>query len=487
MKKIIILFIILGLKANAQQKKYILGGFTLEQYKSIPESESPAIIVEDEAKITYIKERKVQKQVYTYHGIKKILKKSAISSSNVNIICSRYGGWITECKNIKAYTYNLIGNKLVKEEMPADNINVEFTSDDYFTYKINLLNVREGSIIEYSYQRLKPVQANFAISTWTFNDEFPVMHSSISLEIPDFLKFKTIIKGKEKLSYVNEEYKALTFEERVYRNSYFGKFEASNLPARKVEPYATSKDKDIVNVRFYLSKYTNNWGKEIDFSTPKEFLKNYLDFTEFKTSQRFKKDYFDNTIQNLAKDNSKSKLDKIKLISREIQKTIEFNGRYGINVGDLDRLYKDKTGNAAQINGMLYYCLNKLGIESQIVLTNTLDIQSPDTTMIDVNDFNYLIVRTKTDEGYKLYDISEKHLEFGLLPDRIKNTKGLIIQKDIVKFIDVKNNPLYHSESKIILDISKEETVTGNFLASYKAHSSNIKKSKIVEKGIDNF
>ncbi|MDQ3536809.1 MAG: DUF3857 domain-containing protein, partial [Bacteroidota bacterium] len=80
----------------------------------------------------------------------KILKKSGYNAANDAIPFYRHNSTRVEVINLKGYTYNMEGGKIIKSKLEKDGIFEEVVNDNWTLKKITLPNIKEGSVIEYT-------------------------------------------------------------------------------------------------------------------------------------------------------------------------------------------------------------------------------------------------------------------------------------------------------------------------------------------------
>ena len=93
---------------------------------------------------------------------------------------------------LKGYTYNLENGKLVKSKLTKESTFQEKTQKNWKTKKFSMPNVREGSIIEYSYV----IKSNyiFNLPEWYFQYTIPVRWSELNISIPEYYYYNKWMK-----------------------------------------------------------------------------------------------------------------------------------------------------------------------------------------------------------------------------------------------------------------------------------------------------
>ncbi len=88
---------------------------------------------------------------------------------------------------IKGFTYNIENGKVQKTKLSKDDIFKEKTSKNYNRVKFTMPNVKEGSVVEFSYT----VFSNYItiLDQWQFQRSIPVKWSEYKVCIPEYLTY----------------------------------------------------------------------------------------------------------------------------------------------------------------------------------------------------------------------------------------------------------------------------------------------------------
>lgn len=127
----------------------------------------------------------------------KILKESALEQASASLIYYDGSGYENDERidDLKGFTYNMEGNQIVTTTLDKKSIKKERLSNELFAIKFNLPNVRKGSVIEYSYTRITPLNYQIEPSTWAFQGSVPIAWSEYKINIPVFLDYRKTIGG----------------------------------------------------------------------------------------------------------------------------------------------------------------------------------------------------------------------------------------------------------------------------------------------------
>ncbi len=164
MYKILFLGLLLSVSALGQETKVKFGEVSLDDIKmrAYPQdSSADAVVLYDFGETTYEVRGQTIYIVLNYHGRIKILKKSAFSRATINV--GFYKGSFSNqefVSGIKGFTHNVANEAVQKDKLTKEMIFLEKSSDNYSTYKFTLPNVKEGSVIEYSYTISTPINVS---------------------------------------------------------------------------------------------------------------------------------------------------------------------------------------------------------------------------------------------------------------------------------------------------------------------------------------
>lgn len=197
------------------------------------DSSAVAVILYDYGK-AYVNINNVSSSLVFERQVRiKILKKEGLSWADVSIPLYISGSTEEKVSGLKAVTYNLEQGKIVETKMSKDGIFKEKFNRNTNYQKFTLPNVREGSIIEYSYTVISEFLANFP--NWQFQYSIPTRQTDYWAIIPDFFEMQRYMQGY--ISPTIYETKAKSqqgYQEKAHH------WVVDNVPAFKKEPYMTT-------------------------------------------------------------------------------------------------------------------------------------------------------------------------------------------------------------------------------------------------------
>ncbi|TKS56794.1 DUF3857 domain-containing protein [Mesohalobacter halotolerans] len=367
---------------------------------------------------------------------------------------------------VKAYVYNLEGNKIKDDKIRKRDIIDEEVTELRNKVKFTFPNIKPGSVIEYTYIHTSPHIDDFP--EWSFQDEIPVNHSVYELVIPEYFGYNERSKGFHTIKRNTENtlidfrfrqdanYRSKTGTSRIKAVKYT--YECHNIPKLKDEPFVNNHSNFLTSIGHELSFFRNPSNNDI-----KEFTTNWQKASiMLQKSDSFGKEldntrYFEDDI-NAILSQSNTADEKIYNIFNFVKNQMTWNNYVGIYCSDkLKRAYKERTGSIADINLMLTSMLRYAGFEAYPVLVSTIDNGIPSPT-VSTEDYNYIIsaIEFKNNQ-ILLLDASNPFTAPNLLPTRCLNWHGRLIRPDgTSKRISL--NPKSLSKDNFIMTLKINET-----------------------------
>ena len=178
--------------------------------------------------------------------------------------------------NIKGYTFNMEGNKVVKDKLKNDGIFEEEYNDFNEINTITMPNIKEGSVIEYTYTIVSPF---YAIDDIYFQSTIPINQLDIKVASPQYAQYNKLAnlrasyypKFKEKRENKSIGNSTVDMSSQTFRGDAFkqNKFEyydnvieasETNIPSLKQEAFVSSMENYISKMSFELSAILNEFG-----------------------------------------------------------------------------------------------------------------------------------------------------------------------------------------------------------------------------------
>lgn len=402
--------------------------------------------------------------VHEYHARIKIFNKEGFNAANIIVPLYKSGTGNNDqemISDIKASTFNYQNGRLEETAMSNKAVFQEEKSKYLALAKFTLPNLKENSIIEYSYRVETPFLFNF--KTWHFQSDIPKVNSTYIAYIPANYRYNVSLRGFYKLTDTKAELsrECLRIAGKEMDCSKLT-YTMKNLPAFIEEDYMTAPAnyKSAVYFEleevFYLNgssqKYTKAW-RDIDYE-----LTSNRDFG----GQMKRKEVFKSILPNITA-NTTTDLDKAKAIFDYIKKQIRWNSYYGkYSETSVKEVVDKRSGNVADINFALISALSAADLDVEAVILSTRDNGTPNKLYPIMSDFNYVIAKVNIGEESYLLDASEPLLPFGLLPLRCINDQGRVINlKKPSYWIDLKAAKKSITTHNLIAKMTEDGKITG--------------------------
>jgi transglutaminase-like putative cysteine protease len=373
----------------------------------------------------------------------KIYKKEGYDWANQNVWYYNQSGFKEKVSFADAVTYNLVNGKIEKTKLKSDGAFDEIVNKFKAQKKITMPNVKEGSVIEFSYIVRSP--SDRMIRNWDFQTSIPVNYSEFSTYVPEYYVFNSRQKGyvfpkitsqknSKSIIFNNKERSGLGTTQTTFSTDKLDYTEtqttylAVDFPAMKDEAYVNNIDNYTSSIQHELSmtKYPSSQMKmySTDWNSVVKTIYEYDDFGP----ELNKTGYFEEDLKKILA--GKNTVDeKILVILNHVKTNVKWNDYTGYSCDNgVRKAYKEKTGNIADINLMLTAMLRYAGLTANPVLVSTRS--NGISIFPNRTAFNYVIAAVETPNGNVLLDASDRFSIPNVLPFRALNWYGRLIRKD---------------------------------------------------------
>ncbi len=443
MNKTLAILFLLFLSLTTQAQNFNFGAITYDDYefdRKKLDSNANAIVLKEfgTASIQRDDNTGSLELIFEHHVKIKIYNKDGFKEANIVIPTYKDETREETISELKASTFNYVDNNFVETIMDKKAIFVENRSKYTRLTKFTLPNLKEGSIIEYSYRLKSPNLFNF--KTWEFQSSIPKVISEYLVYIPGIYNYNVSLRGFQKLTdqkvELNKECLRLS---GVAIDCSKINYMMKNIPAFIEEDNMTAPSNfksaiyfelsDVQNLNGGKTSYTKTW-KDVDY-----------ELSSYKTlgDQMKRKDVFKDLIPEITKGTT-TDLDKAKAVYHYIKKQIKWNNYYGkYSEDNIKKALENRSGNVADVNLSLIAALSAAGLDAEAVILSTRDNGTVNKLYPVMNDFNYLVAKVNIADKSYLLDATEPLLPFGLLPLRCINDQGRVVNlKKPSYWIDLK-------------------------------------------------
>ena len=377
----------------------------------------------------------------------KVIKKSGVGYADIAIPLpgSRSGYYFTGMGSIHGVTYNLEGGKIKKQVIDADNVTLEKTGL-INEKKIAMPAVREGSIIDYSYEIY-----GTRLSKWEVQEKIPKLYTRIEIAIPaeitiesddnvipaffDINKNKkdipdsllpycytyTEVTNHEKKNWVRRNVSAFNDEPFMPGESNYKEIFGINIKSEHLitEDYDDNTQEYIKWAHLNHIEFALNSWDRINAA----FLESFNFYRAISSDASIKE-----RVRKLVGDDT-SDLSIAKKIFRFVNDSITVSYNSMLAIKDASKVLMQRSGNSAEINFLLISLLKQAQLTCRPVILVTRDNGIHGRLATELPKYDYTICQLKIN-GEKYYlDASEKYNSFGRLPSFCLNGYARIIDR----------------------------------------------------------
>lgn len=397
----------------------------------------------------------------------KILNKKGFDRATISVFLFNNGSKKERIDDIIATTYNNENGKIAKSKLTKDQIFEERYNDNYTIIKFTMPNVKEGSVITYSYTTTSPYVYKY--KPWRFQDDIPKLYSEYNTTIPANYDYNIKLVGTLPLSVTDAKLKkkCVNGGNGSYADCTVSKYAIKDIPAFIDEDYMTTRDNYLSRIEYEL-KIVKGFDGSVDnitktWKTTDKELK-----TDDNIGKQLKKGSLVKKLLPLDITSISDPLERAKAIYKYVQNQYTWDKEYNIyNDVSIKDLIKNKTGNVSEINFLLYNLLNENDIDTTPILASTRSNGFPTKIYPVISDFNYVLVQIDIKgTTYKL-DATDPYLAFGQLPFRALNQYGRLLDlEDGSYWVNIDAKGLSSKSYKVELDLNTSFSGTMEYEAN---------------------
>jgi len=447
----------------SQTSPIIIGKVSHEELRTVPdtgEKGAEATVLCDfaTAKIIYNNGFGVE---FTRHVRIKIFKSSGYGLTNIQIPFTRFDRLL----DLKAFTYNLEGDQSVKVAVGKKQIHVEKVDPYHNMIRFTFPNIREGSVIEYSYTIIQGEIDEFR--RMRFQRTIPVRHVEYWASIPEFFQYYIYLNQNDfiQFQHVVEDgyYNTLPTKINLY------KWSGYNLPAFEPEPLMPEGEEYMIGVDFALSSIQYPGVSYLVSPT-------YARLSEELLNSSIIGHQIENTLLFTGKvgeiiQQQDSQQKKMRTIYEYVQQHMKWNGNEQLWPDrPLAKAYHEGTGTSAEINLILVNMLRTVGITADPVMLSTRDNGRIKPLVAIAGNLNYLICCATIEGKDYLLDATDKLLPAGMLPFKCLNIRGWVMSKTRGRWVNLLNQEKYATQEYYDLTLNEKNELTGHAIVTFSGY-----------------
>ncbi|MEP6466729.1 MAG: transglutaminase domain-containing protein [Parafilimonas sp.] len=412
--------------------------------------------------------------VYTIHErILLLHKKSFDDLATVKIYLGVSGDEKEKLVSMQAATYNMEDGKIVQTKVDKSSI-FQDKDGDYQVIKFTFPDLKEGSIIEYTYTTNSP--EFWHIPTWTFQGRYPELWSQFTIEVPQFFDFTLLKQGyldpvidtaMQSANTFNVlepndvgSSRVISIRSATIRHTWAFK----NIPALKDEHYITALSNYVQRLEFQLQAirfpdtepktYLSTWYETVD-----QLMKN----EDFGADLNKENGWLKDDIKEAEK-NETGDLNKAKNIYAFVRDNYSCTDKTAVYLSQtLKKTAQTKKGNVADINLLLVAMLKVAGYNANPVLLSTRDHGKTYDAYPIMNKFNYVIAEVDVNNKSYLLDASDNLLGFGHLSEDCYNGDARMIAPQPI-IVNLSPDSLHESEiTSLFLSNDADGKISGTY------------------------
>lgn len=388
---------------------------------------------------------------------------------------------IEKVMGLKASTFNQEGSSMKEYKVEKKDIFTKNIHNHLSTQTLTFPNVKDGSILEYTYQVVSPFYYN--TDTWYFQETIPVVKSVLTLETNEVLTYLDDFRGqytlnpkissrKARESYKIEGSRGVNNVNSKFTGGSIGSYEytidtktyeAENLPGYEKEAYVLNPRNLLSSVRFELGSFNPKNGTPQHFSTSWDRIGKDLMDSESFGRQLNGNTFLDDKVKELIA-NAANDTEKITAIYDFVKDNYKWDEYHSIYTDKgIRKTFNDKVGNVADINLMLVSMLEKAGYKANPVVLSTVQNGMLNYVFPSKAKLNYVIASVQINGNDILMDATNPFASVNILPMHVLNHRGILISKDGVREIDLVNTVMSTDKTQVIATLSPDGKISGTY------------------------
>jgi hypothetical protein len=391
--------------------------------------------------------------------------------------------------SLRANTYNHEAGKVVKTEVDTASIYLEKIDADEVKERFSFPEVREGSILEYSYTVYS--SSIYTLKRWRFQGIYPCLKSVYSVTFPSAFDYVLSRHGTTAIERTVDSFKAAmnVASYLVKSMNYTFHWMMRDVPPKRDEPFIFSTEEYDPGVSFQLAAYTDlHTRRRIKVDNTWNVINDKL----FKSSafggvMTTARHWEHKELRAIVAD-SASDIDKAKAVFHFVRDNFTAKGQdlFEDDERTLKEIFKSRQGTDAQINLMLTALLREEGLSADAVILSTRDNGLINAYYPLMENFNYVIVRLRLGGRTYFLDATERELGFGRLLPECYNGYARVVSKEPDSVVLKPDSVEEFKYGRVILwNNDAGDSIGGNYEVTEGYYASMEMRDKIAKSGED--
>lgn len=353
--------------------------------------------------------------------------------------------------NLKANTYNYENGKSVATKIARDEKFKSKEDKNYTITKFAFANVKNGSVVEYSYSIFSPFLGS--TKRILIEEEIPVKYVEYVFDTPKPLGYTINYKG-----ILTPKHRDIG-ERKLYGSDYQTyRFGYENLNSYKDEKYVLNNSNYKTSVKSELnSTMINNVFKSyaMTWKDIKKRLDDHDDFGSQLKRQNLTKNLLPAEILSIT-----SAKEKAAAILKFVQQNYVWNKEDEVFTDKgVKNLITTKIGNTAEINLLLTMLLRSAGLDANPIVLSTVKRGMLLNYNPSISQLNFVLASYIEKDKIHVLDGTSKLTEINMISPRALNFSGIMMTKDDAKTINI----VFPEVSKTLLSVEAKLKTDGTF------------------------
>ncbi|WP_165806623.1 transglutaminase-like domain-containing protein [Chitinophaga parva] len=346
--------------------------------------------------------------------------------------------------DLKAVTYNLENGQVVETKLDSKSVFTTKVTDHIFDESFTLPNVKEGSIIEVSYDLHR--FTSYALPSWRFQGKYPREWCEYDVSIPELFNFVFMRQGYYPVT-ESKETRLERFHIRYEPDGATGRSESSdleqnvtdyrfvshNMPALHEEPFTTTIRNHEQAITFQLAsiRWPSGVTKNV-LGSWSQLAQSLLEDENFGASLSKNNGYLADVVKQVTA-GAQTGEEKARRLYAYIQHNYSCTEaeRLYMDEDGLKAVFNNKKGNSTALNLLLVAMLRRAGLQAWPIILSTRDNGTTPAMYPLADRYNYVVVYAQDGDQAFSMDASRPLLGFNHLPLECYNGHARMVTPDM--------------------------------------------------------